>query len=124
MKPSQVLNDYIHTLHEHDDQFQEIVDQLQICNISHLSNRNAWMAINLTDGTIHSTKCTCMQQRLGQCIHIGALLYMALDVKKNGSAKLQLCRFKCLFVGGTNCRLILTSFSLFKHFPTYNRYIL
>ena len=29
-----------------------------------------------------------MQQRLGQCIHIGALLYMALDVKKNGSVKL------------------------------------
>ena len=52
----------------------------------HLTHRNACLAIDLSDGTIHSTKCSCLQKRLGQCIHIAAVMYMALDVKKSGVA--------------------------------------
>ena len=54
----------------------------------HLINRNAFLAINLADGEIHSTKCSCLQQRLGQCIHTAAVMYMALDIKSTGVAKL------------------------------------
>ena len=54
----------------------------------HLINRNAFLAINLADGEIHSTKCSCLQQRLGQCINTAAVMYMALDIKSTGVVKL------------------------------------
>ena len=61
---------------------------LVIVLMCHLINRNAFLAINLTDGEIHSTKCSCVQRRLGQCIHTAAVMYMALDIKSSGVAKL------------------------------------
>ena len=54
----------------------------------HFINRNTFLAINITNGEIHSTKCSCLQQRLGQCIHTAAVMYMALDIKKTGIAKM------------------------------------
>ena len=59
-----------------------------INNMFHSTNRNTFLAINLTDGEIHSTKCSCVQQRLGQCIHTAAVMYMALDIQSSGVAKL------------------------------------
>ena len=65
-----------------------IISAYCFINIFHFINRNAFLAINITNGEIHATKCSCVQRRLGQCIHTAAVMYMALDIKSTGVAKL------------------------------------